>query len=276
MEIASTLIQFMHRHHLTRSCFDDLCQLLMTLKVPNVPKSFASTKRLLESEDAVLKSKQYFICTECDRITNASSGCKNLSCSQHQYFRKKPISYIVLSISDQLRSIIKNCNYSFTKKDKNSDIIRDIVDGNHYYEIEQREKNQFFTLTMNVDGVQISASSNKSLWIFTFVINEIVRSQRFKLQNLIVGAVSDVNSKPKRAQLQTMLQVLVHQLKKLEQGILVEFSPEVETLVRVFLIASCCDKPAQALVQNAAEPTGVYGCGRCTIKGKPTLHILIR
>jgi hypothetical protein len=36
---------------------------------------------------------------------------------------------------------------------------------------------------------------------------------------------------------------------------------------RVFLILSCNDKPAQALIQNVGEPHGRFGCGSCTIEG---------
>ena len=37
--------------------------------------------------------------------------------------------------------------------------------------------------------------------------------------------------------------------------------------LKVFLIAGCMDKPAQALIQNISEPNGAYGCGKCCIKG---------
>lgn len=38
--------------------------------------------------------------------------------------------------------------------------------------------------------------------------------------------------------------------------------------VKVFLMAATCDKPAEALVQNTAEPIGKFGCGQCQLPGK--------
>ena len=35
-----------------------------------------------------------------------------------------------------------------------------------------------------------------------------------------------------------------------------------------FLLGATLDKPAQSLVQNLAEPIGIYGCGRCELAGR--------
>jgi hypothetical protein len=124
---------------------------------------------------------------------------------------------------------------------------------------------------MNVDGIQITKGSNQSLWIFTFVINEIKRSERFKLKNVAVGGIVSTESKPSRHQMQALLSPIVGELLTLEQG----ESFEVKCLntyssifLKTFLIASCCDKPAQSLAQGISEPTGAFGCGRCELIGE--------
>lgn len=258
----------MHRHRLTRSCIDDLCNLLNVLKVPNVPKSFMVIKRLLLPNVEDSKGKEYFICPECNKISTESTHCLNKNCSQHDKYHKVPINYLSLSVSSQLRSILQNANYAFLKQNRTSDVLTDITDGYQYKQIDQNEGGRFFTLCMNVDGVQVSESSNQSLWIITLVVNELPRSKRFKQENVIVAGIASVRSKPKRAQMQLMLRVLVHQLKPLENGITIRFSDSDEAVVPVYLICACLDKPAQSLVQNTAEPTGGHGCGRCTIKGE--------
>jgi len=268
IHLAATLIQFMHRHHLTRACMDDLCELLIALKVDNVPKSFASIKRLLASDDVETIGKEYIVCTDCNKVSGKQTHCLNTNCPQNEHFYKKPIDLLVLPLASQLRSIIIHSNFSFIKQKTKPDVLVDITNGDRYKQIQEKELGRFLTLTLNVDGVQISKSSNMSLWIFTLVINELPRSQRFKQKNLIVAAIASTRYKPSRSQMQIMLQTLVHQLKRLENGILINFGPQHEEVVRIYLISSCCDKPAQALVQNLAEPTGAYGCGRCTIKGK--------
>jgi hypothetical protein len=258
----------MHRHHLTRACIDDICQLLITLKIDNAPKSFAVIKRLLVSGDNEPTGKEYTICTDCNKLSNKQTNCLNSNCPQNKRYHKKPIDLLILPLISQLRSIIINSNFSFVKKTSTPGILADITDGDQYKQIRENETGRFFTLTLNVDGVQISTSSNKSLWIFTLVINELPRTQRFKQQNLIIAAIASCSHKPSRLQMQIMLQAFLHHLKRLENGILIKFDPEHEEIVRIYLISSCCDKPAQALVQNLVEPIGAFGCGRCTIKGK--------
>lgn len=38
--------------------------------------------------------------------------------------------------------------------------------------------------------------------------------------------------------------------------------------LKVFLMASTCDKPAEALVQNTAEPIAKFGCSQCELAGR--------
>lgn len=66
---------------------------------------------------------------------------------------------------------------------------------------------------------------------------------------------------------------IINELKHLEVGRMFQLkSTNVEcveeTFLKVFLVTSCCDKPAQSLVQCLPEPTAKFGCGRCEIKGR--------
>ena len=70
--------------------------------------------------------------------------------------------------------------------------------------------------------------------------------------------------------MQAMLKCIIDELKVLENEhvYLVKGLENQMIKLKVFLIGASCDKPAQAIVQNVAEPIGKYGCGRCEIKGK--------
>lgn len=261
----------MHRHNLTRACVDDICQLFTTLGVKNSPKSFANIQRLLKNNEVDTKAKEYTICNQCNTLSTKATQCQNDSCSQHLSYKQKPIDLLVFPLASQLRTILLNSKTNFTQLNADEDKLADITDGDRYRQIKQDQAGRFFTLTLNVDGVQVSKSSNKSVWIFTFSVNELFRSDRYKIKNLLVGAVASGRGKPSRQQMQIMLQTLVHQLKHLENGMIVRLGSQNEEFVRFFLISACCDKPAQALVQNIAEPIGASGCGRCTIKGKQRL-----
>ena len=67
-----------------------------------------------------------------------------------------------------------------------------------------------------------------------------------------------------------MLKSMTDELQILENGhyfIIKAFQNQMIKL-KVFLIGASCDKPAQSIVQNTAEPIRKYGCGRCKIPGK--------
>ena len=67
----------------------------------------------------------------------------------------------------------------------------------------------------------------------------------------------------------TMLKSMTDELKSLEN----EHTYVIRALehrfmkLKVFLIGSTCDKPAQSIVQNTAEPIAKFGCGLCEIPG---------
>ena len=149
--------------------------------------------------------------------------------------------------------------------------MRDIVDGLHYGHVLDNEASECLTLTMSTDGVQPYDNSDKGIWPVTFVINEIERQQRFCFENLIIGGVWPGPKKPKREEMFAFLNIIIQQLVDLEHGC--EFdcrssSGYARRFLKVFLICTCMDKPAQALVHNLAEPTAKYGCGRCEIRGE--------
>ncbi|CAF4372584.1 unnamed protein product, partial [Rotaria sordida] len=48
----------------------------------------------------------------------------------------------------------------------------------------QRESN-FITLTCNIDGVAVYSNSKQHMWTFTACINEIKRTLRFNIENII-------------------------------------------------------------------------------------------
>ena len=217
-----------------------------------------------------------FICPVCCETSTSSRRCKNVNCTQHSRFRTSPIQYLHLSMLEQLKDILtcaKELNLNQQKRpSSNNDVLDDIYDGEKYQNIIKNEKEKhFLTLTMNVDGVQLAKDSNTSLWIFTFAINEIKRSERFKLKNIVIGGIAATLFKPSRSHMLVMMSPIVEELLVLEKGTdfqLKSLSGQECMQLKTFLIASCCDKPAQSLVQGISEPTGAYGCGRCELQGR--------
>ena len=216
-----------------------------------------------------------YLCPVCCEASSSSNYCSNISCIHHSSFTQSPLHYLRLPILPQLREILYNtCSMNFEQQQRfssSSDILNDIYDGESYQNIiKNQQGKEFLSFLMNVDGIQVANNSTTSLWAFTLVINEIKRSERFKLKNIIIGGIVSTASKPTRAQMQSLLSPMVDELLLLEEGVFIEMKDlnnNVTKCLKCFLIASCCDKPAQSLIQGISEPTGAFGCGACELEG---------
>lgn len=275
-EIAAALIILKNRHRLSNSCVNHICQLWKHSKIENVPKNYKKVVQLLMGDFTETSTgKINYICSICKTTSTSSTHCVSSACSEHIKYTMKPFEFVSMPILPQLRQILARENkLNWTRQSNLSNTanssIEDIYDGDIYQRILQNEKDDFLSLVMNIDGAEISASSNSSLWIATFVINEIHRKERFKIKNVIVGGILTAPCKPSRDVIRTFMQPSVDELIKLEKGTFVELNIEGEQVtknIKVFLIGACCDKPAQCLLQGVSEPIGAFGCGRCEIEG---------
>ena len=79
-------------------------------------------------------------------------------------------------------------------------------------------------------------------------------------------------SKPSRSQMSLFFEKIILELKGLEQGrqfqLYLADGENEHQFIKTFLIGSCCDKPAQCLVQCLPEPTAFFGCGHCELEGE--------
>ncbi|CAF4443131.1 unnamed protein product, partial [Rotaria magnacalcarata] len=77
------------------------------------------------------------------------------------------------------------------------------------------------------------------------------------------------SKKPTRTEMSLFLRPLIDELLNLERGEHFDFHDQDNNAItaRVFLIGSCCDKPAQALLQFLPEPIAAFGYGRYEVKG---------
>ena len=277
-EMATALVLLKARHKLSNSCVTDICHFLRLLKVPDAPKSYSHILRLFNDESSTKKeSTMIHICTECSQPCMDLSHCDNTDCGQHQFFNQSPLQFLHMPILPQIRDILsRSQNLNLQRQEQPPVIVdhmEDICDGSAYHCILcEQLQTKFISLVMNIDGIQIAKSSNASLWIISLAINELERRERFKMKNIIIAGVSASKKKPSREQMYAILTPIVQELQQLEYGRYFDLSTSKQSLqpLRIFLLAACLDKPAQALVQNLGEPIGSYGCGRCEIRGRST------
>lgn len=214
------------------------------------------------------------LCPICCKFSSSAEKCGNARCPQRASFTQQPFYYLRLPILPQLTDILRHTDalqLDQQHRPANTQTMDDIYDGSAYQHIiQQQQGTEFLTFLMNVDGVQVAKSSTSSLWIITLVINEIKRTDRFQMKNVIIGGIVSTRVKPKHRHIQALMSPIVTELLSLEKQHTFQIKRSgsfVQAELKCFLLASCCDKPAQSLVQGISEPIGAYGCGRCEMKG---------
>ncbi|CAF1617673.1 unnamed protein product [Rotaria magnacalcarata] len=270
-EIAIVLSLLKSRHSLTNTCITNICKLLKLLHVPNAPSNFRHIRSLICSPyQTTIFGKTAISCPSYYRISSSSTGfISSSTCISKDKFIKTLTANHILSLEPQIRSIIERNH--LINPDKNENIITDIVDSLYYRKLLLAESNPFISLLMNSDGA-IVKSISRSIWITSFVINELSPSVRFNRENLIIGMVSIGSSKPHNDEMQMFLNDLVKELIYLEREGLrynpIDLSLNDGKTVRVVLIVAGCDMPATSLLINHTETNGYYGCTHCKIVGE--------
>jgi hypothetical protein len=240
------------------------------LKASNVPKGSAHMKRILLSGSTTHFTSPSYYCLKCNKLSSKETNCSNINCEENKSFTKRPPVFLRMPLKPQIKDVLLRFPSLYLQQQRCSLLINssDISEGGFYKKvIRKEEENNFITLTMNVDGVAVAKSSRSSLWVITFVINELKKAERFQIQNVLVGGISAGKSKPTRKEMSVYLQSIVNELLTLENEHCFEDCDGNIAFLRVFLVAGCMDKPAQALVQNIGDPNGAYGCGKCLIQG---------
>lgn len=207
------------RYHLTHGCINDILRLFRECFV-EAPSSYKSMKNLLRKRSGFSRPQPSvnYICSSCSSASTHADTCT--SCFTPISSNSSPILFFNFDISSQIERVIcSSPNLILSKRNNNSSEIRDITDGEFYRRLCLSEhKNEFITLTLNVDGVAPHGGSDLSIWPIFLVINEIEKSKRFALENMIVAGVWPGPSKPSREQMFILFSDIVKQLKELENG----------------------------------------------------------
>lgn len=275
-QISVALALFRHRYKLSKTCINDLCDLLRSLGVINVSADFRAIERnIMQKHENVLKINKYFICSVCGNKGAISSKCENIQCESYVKFNETPTTLCSFKLLPQITSILERHELSSEEHDnnhwttdiRNAQVRRNIV----YKERTLVPEKKIVTLLLNSDGVVLKKFS-RSLWVTCMVIKELPRSVRYNTNNIIICSISAGPTKPKKNQFQSFIYDWVYELKQLELGFYISFPGSNGDLTKVhaYLIAASMDKPAQALLCYINDPIGFYSCIRCTIRGKST------
>ncbi|CAF4331548.1 unnamed protein product, partial [Adineta steineri] len=249
-EVAAVLSLLKIRHKLSNRCLDDLCHLMQLLKAQNVPKSSAHIKRILLPLATIDNVSPSYFCAKCNKLSTNETNCSNINCSENNGFTTKAPVFVRMPLKTQIKNVLARFSSHCFGQYTNSLLTNssNITQGLLYRKIVQQEGDNFLSLIMNVDGIEISKSSRSSLWVITFVINQLRRTERFQMENILVGGIGAGLSKPSREEMAAYLQPVIDELLSLQNE------------------SGSLDKPAQVLVQNVTEINGAYSCRKCLIK----------
>ena len=90
-EISAVLALFRHRHKLSKSCINDLCNLLRSCEVINVPSDFCLIEKvLLQNQENVLQGRKYFVSSKCSNKGINTLKCDNIHCEFNSGFLSTP------------------------------------------------------------------------------------------------------------------------------------------------------------------------------------------
>ncbi|CAF2091928.1 unnamed protein product [Rotaria magnacalcarata] len=276
-ELSVMLVFVWRRHSMSKAAANDICRILNTFNIPNMPKNFRGVmSHIKKNNPTLLHGIQSFICPSCFNKSSSASKCIANGCRSASSYVRTPTSIFIFPILPQIISILERENLvSLTYE---SDQCSDVMNSQRHHEIVMKEKQihpgrNIVTLTLNSDGVLIKRLS-RSLWITCACINELPRRNRFDINNMLICSISTGDEKPKKSEYSTILIDIVNELKLLENiGFDVVLPSDRKnnkhhyTRFHAFTISAVCDKPAQSLVMNIKDPTGYFSCGWCCIQG---------
>jgi hypothetical protein len=240
---------------------DVLCKLLNALSVMNVPRNMKAVENQLHDHFDLKRFYEcYYICSDC----GASNSDKITSCQLCQ--NKVIFKFYLCSIKQQIQQLLSIPGfYNKLKEEKIKNI--NSFSMTKYGEILQEIEHDSFTMLINSDGV-CTPNKNLSLWPFILMLNELPIHERRYLENITIGGVIPTGKKPTNPVFKTCLDLIYEQLVQLELGQQFYVNDlEEQKILHFYTIASCTDKPAEALMENVVSYTAAYGCPKCFTEG---------
>jgi hypothetical protein len=278
-QLLALVFAFILRHHLSKTCLQDLLSVLCSL-IPNcIPKSkysfykeFSqpSTKVILHYKCPVCESylgedlsvDQVFFCEFCQAHFTAKCCYKS-----KDYF-------LTSSIEQQLKNNLEGTNlWDHIEKTKlnlrnvhDNGVRGEVFTGANY---NQEELKKFLrsgdnvSVTFSTDGISMSKSTPFEIWPIVLTINELdfTNKGRFViLSTLWFG--------PKKPTSETFFHPFITELRRLFADGFVWVRNGISRKTKVVSVIGVLDAPARAKVANYHQHNGEFGCGYCLERGK--------
>lgn len=259
-DIAASMVIFKIRRKQNNNDINTYCKFMNALNVPEVPTSWKSIKRKLKLD----VSPKWFYCKICnicgEKVVNENSSY----CSECK--SNTMIDFYYYLLVDQLQHLLLMPNvYNQMKYQRK--IYKEKLQSTKYGHILNSESENSFTMILNADGV-VTKNKHISLWPITIMINEVPLPARRYSESIILGGVLPATQHPSNILFKTVMNIIYEQCAQLEAGVKFYIPNEGEQTLSFYLIGTCTDKPAQALLTNMVSFNASYSCAKCFIEGK--------
>lgn len=262
-DIAASAMITKARRLLNNRDIDFLCRFMKALNVTDVPSDMRGIQEKLHPGFNLNGyCKCNYICSQCGE-SNTDDKTKCGSCKESTVFE-----FYACSIAEQIQQLLST-THVYTKLQEGKSTHIEQFSHTKYGQILKEVPPDSFTMIINSDGI-CTPDKNLSLWPFVLTLNELSIPERRYLENIIVAGIIPAKRKPSNAVFETCLDIIYEQLLQLEAGMKFYINElDQQKIVRFYVIASCTDKPAEALMANIVPFNAKYGCAKCFCEGLP-------
>jgi hypothetical protein len=260
-DIAASAMITKARRLLNNRDMDFLCQFMKALNVNDVPSDMRGIQEKLHAGfDLNGYCKCNYICSHGGE-SSTDDKIKCGSCKESTVFE-----FYACSIAEQIQQLLSTTSMYKKLQDGKSIHIKQFSH-TKYGQILTEIPSDSFTMIINSDGI-CTPDKNLSLWPFVLTLNELSIPERRYLENVIVAGIIPARKKPSNAVFETCLDIIYEELLQLEAGVKFYINEvDQQKIVRFYVIASCTDKPAEALMSNIVPFNAKYGCAKCFCEG---------
>ena len=239
------------------------CQFMKALNVADVPSGMRGIQEKLHPGfDLNPYCKCHYICSTCGE-SSTDDKIKCGSCKESTL-----VEFYACSITEQIQQLLSTPSM-YRKLQDGRSIHTEKFSHTKYGQILKEMPPDSFTMIINSDGI-CTPDKNSSLWPFVLTLNELSIPERRYLENIIVAGIIPAKRKPSNSVFETCLGIIFEELLQLEAGVQFYVNEvDRQKIIRLYVIASYTDKPAEALMANIVPFNAKYGCAKCFCEGLP-------
>lgn len=193
-EACLAFIMFVNKYNLSKAAQKNLLSLVhLLIPIKNeMPKTVKKVFKFMTNDSDEINENTY--CDDCFCKLNFENKCQNDDCKNHNALVSNKNKFSFINLEPKIKSLIQNYSNEISKFQNSKRDFLDIVDGEHYKSLKQ---DNYLSLIVYTDGIQISKSNGKCFFPVIVGLCELPLIIRDSIKNKIVYGVWFGTKKPK-------------------------------------------------------------------------------